>query len=92
MLLDTREVCGFADFFVICSGESSRQLQAIYEEIEHVLKKDGISPNHREGTLDSGWILLDYGDVIAHIFTPFEREHYKLGDFWGLAKPLVRIQ
>ena len=92
LLLDTREVCGFADFFVICSGESSRQLQAIYEEIGHVLKKDGILPRRREGTLDSGWLLLDYGDVIVHIFAPFEREYYKLDDLWSLAKPLVRIQ
>ena len=90
--MDTREVCGFADFFVICSGESSRQLQTIYDEIGHVLKKDGILPRRREGTLASGWLLLDFGDVIVHIFAPSEREYYKLDDLWSQAKPLVRIQ
>jgi len=92
LLLDTREVCSFSDFFVICSGESSKQLQAISEEIGHVLKREGILPRRHEGTLDSGWLLLDYGDVIVHIFAPLEREYYKLDDLWSQAKPLVRIQ
>ncbi len=92
VLLDTREVCSFADYFVICSGGSSKQLQAIYEEIGHVLKREGVLPNHREGTLDSGWLLLDYGDVIVHIFASLEREYYRLDELWNQAKALVRIQ
>jgi len=68
VLLDARGVCSFADYFVICSGESPRQLQSIYDEVEHVLKREGVSPHHFEGTMDSGWMLLDYGDVIVHIF------------------------
>ena len=77
---------------MICSGESERQIKTIYEEVEHVLKKEGISPHHREGTLDSGWLLLDFGDVIIHIFAPSEREYYQLDELWSEAIPVVRIQ
>ena len=92
VLLDARGVCSFADYFVICGGETQRQIKAIYEEIEHALKKEGILPHHREGTLDSGWLLLDFGDVIVHIFAPFEREYYQLTELWSEAIPIVRIQ
>ena len=91
-LLDVREVCSFTDYFVICSGESDRQIQAIYDEVEHILKKQGILPHHREGNTDSGWLLFDFGDVIVHIFTPFEREYYQLDKLWSRAIPIVRIQ
>ena len=92
MLLDTREVCSFADYFVICTGETERQIKTIYEEVEHLLKRGGVLPHHREGTLDSGWLLLDFGDVIVHIFAPFEREYYQLDELWHEATPVVRIQ
>lgn len=90
-LLDTRGVCGFADFFVIVSGDSARQLDAISDEIAQSLKKDGMVPLHREGTAASGWILLDYGDIIVHIFSSAEREYYKLDERWSTAKSLVRM-
>ncbi len=92
VLLDTRGVCSFADYFVICSGEAERQIKAIFDEVEHVLKRAGVSPHHREGTLDSGWLLLDFGDVIVHIFAPSEREYYQLGELWSEAALVVRIQ
>lgn len=92
VLLDTRQVCSFADYFVICSGDSARQLQTISDEIEHALKKEGILPGHFEGTTDSGWMLLDYGDVIVHIFGAPEREFYKLEKMWSEATPVLRIQ
>ena len=76
----------------MCSGESERQIKAIYDEIEQVLKKEGIMPHHREGKLDSGWLLFDYGDVIIHIFSPAEREFYQLSELWSQAVPVVRIQ
>ena len=92
MLLDAQGVCSFADYFVICSGESERQIQAIYDEVMHILKKEGVLPHHAEGAVDSGWLLLDYGDVIVHIFAPFEREYYQLDKLWDQAIPIVRIQ
>ena len=92
MLLDARGVCSFADYFVMCSAQSSRQIEAIYNEIMHSLKSEGLLPHHREGTVDSGWILLDYGDVIIHIFAPTERDYYQLDELWSQASPVVRIQ
>lgn len=92
MLLDTRKVCSFADYFVICTGESERQLRAIYEEVEHILKKERVLPLHHEGAIDSGWLLLDYGDVIVHIFSTSEREFYQLDRLWGQADLVLRIQ
>ncbi len=92
MLLDARGVCSFADYFVMCSAQSSRQIDAIYNEIMHSLKSEGLLPNHREGTVDSGWMLLDYGDVIIHIFAPAERDYYQLDELWSQARPVVRIQ
>ncbi|MBI4302856.1 MAG: ribosome silencing factor [Chloroflexi bacterium] len=92
VLLDVRPLSTFADFFVICTGESERQLRAIYEEIEHVLKKEGVVPYRHEGTTDSGWVVLDYSDVVIHIFAPFEREYYKLDELWPKAIPVVTIQ
>ena len=91
-MLDARGICNFADFFVICNGDSRRQIQAIYDEVEHTLKKEGILPLHHEGTIDSGWLLLDFGNVIVHIFAPFEREYYQLDKLWSRATPVIRIQ
>jgi len=92
VLLDARKVCSFADYFVICSGESERQIKTIYEEVEHVLKNEGVLPHHREGTLDSGWLLIDFGDVIVHIFASFERDYYQMDELWSEATTIVRIQ
>ena len=92
MLLDAQGVCSFADYFVICSGDSERQMQAIYDEVGHTLKKEGILPNHHEGTVNSGWLLLDFGNVIVHIFAPLEREYYQLDKLWSRATPIIRIQ
>ena len=77
---------------MICSGESRRQVKTIYDEVEHTLKKEGVLLHHHEGTLDSGWLLLDFSDVIVHIFAPIEREYYQLGELWSEAIPVVRIQ
>ena len=92
MLLDVREICSFADYFVICNGDTARQIEAIRDEMGHALKKEGILPHHCEGTVDSGWFLLDYGDVIVHVFASFEREYYQLDKLWSQAIPIVRIQ
>jgi len=77
---------------VICNGDSERQIQAIFDEVAHTLKRAGIKPHHYEGTVDSGWLLLDFGDVIVHIFAPFEREYYQLDKLWSQAIPIIRIQ
>jgi ribosome-associated protein len=92
VLLDVRDLCSFADYFVICAGDSQRQTRTILEEIEFSLKKEGVLPHHQEGGLDSGWLLLDYGDVIVHIFSVEERDYYNLDELWHEAKAVLRIQ
>ena len=92
LLLDIRNVASFADYFVIASGTANRQIQAIIEAVEQAVKAEGVKPIGREGKPDSGWVLLDYGDVIVHIFAPEEREFYDLEGLWHTATPVVRIQ
>ncbi len=92
VLLDTSQTCFFTDYFVICSGESDRQIEAILEGISKALKKEGITPHHHEGDIDSGWVLLDFGAVIVHIFAPPERDYYQLEELWSRATPTVRAQ
>ena len=91
VLLDVREICTFADYFVICSGESDRQVKAIVDAISQYMKKERIKPNHEEGTAESGWILLDFGDVIVHVFSSVERDYYQLDQFWEKAATKLRI-
>ena len=90
-MLDIRQTSSFADYFVICSAESNRQMQAVCDEIESVLGKEGINVYRREGNLDSGWMLLDFGEVIVHVFAPSQREYYELERLWSKGTPVVRI-
>ena len=92
LLLDIRELSSFADFFVILTAESRRQMDALAQDVVQQLKQSGSALHHREGGLDSGWLLLDFGDVIAHLFAPQEREYYRLEERWSRAKQIVRIQ
>jgi ribosome-associated protein len=92
VLLDVSKICTFADYFVICSGDSARQLSAIGDEVEHTLRDLGERPIHHEGTASSGWMLYDYADVLVHIFGPDERKFYQLDELWNQATPVIRIQ
>ncbi len=92
VLLDVRELCSFADYFVICAGDNQRQIRTIYDEIQQELKKESVRPHHHEGTPDSGWLLIDYGDVIVHIFDTAQRDFYKLDELWDKARMVLRIQ
>ena len=92
LMLDIRNVTGFADFFVIVTAESSRQMEAVSEDVQESLKREGASLHHREGNVASGWLLLDFGDVIVHVFAPEEREFYQLEELWARGQEIVRIQ
>ncbi|MFC2020122.1 ribosome silencing factor [Chloroflexota bacterium] len=92
VLLDGQGVLSFTDYLVICSGDSSRQVAAIYDEIKRLLKQEDVSVHHNEGTVDSGWLLLDLGDVMVHIFSQAEREYYQLDELWSKATTVLRIQ
>ena len=91
LMLDIRGASDFVDFFVLLTAESRRQLNALAEDIQVSLKKQGALLHHREGTVESGWILLDFGDLIVHVFGPEEREYYGLEQVWSRALPVVRF-
>lgn len=90
VLLDLRDIASFTEFFLICTGASARQVQAISNAIEDTLRKDGKRPLHIEGYSSAEWILLDYGDFIVHIFSPASRRFYDLERLWRDA-PRVEI-
>jgi ribosome-associated protein len=93
VLLDIRRVSLLADYFVICSGASERQVRAIVDGVlEKVKKETGIVPLSVEGGASSGWVLVDYGSVIVHIFAPSLREYYSLEKLWSEATMVVRVQ
>jgi ribosome-associated protein len=82
--LDLRAVAGYTDFFVICSGNTDRQTKAIHDAIHLGLKKDhGLLPQRVEGVAEARWILMDYLDVVVHVFTPDTRAFYRLETLWG---------
>ncbi len=92
-MLDLRLISPIADYFVICSGTSERQLETLDREIVDQLRKgERIRPRQREGTAASGWILLDYGDVVVHLFSPSQRDFYRLEELWAEAPTVVRVQ
>ena len=92
VLLDMRAVSYIADYFVICRGRVDRQVEAIVEELGMQLKQHNVQPWHIEGVATSGWMLIDYGSVVVHIFTPAERAYYELEHLWRDAQVVLRIQ
>lgn len=76
-------VSDFTDYFLICSGNSQRQVQAISDAILETLKKEGVRPFHVEGQQGGNWVLIDYGDLVAHVFQPEPREFYGLERLWA---------
>jgi ribosome-associated protein len=86
-VIDLRGIVSYTDFFVICSGNTERQTKAIHDAIYEDLKHadERLLPRRTEGEREARWILLDYLDVVAHIFTPDAREYYRLEQLWGEA-------
>jgi ribosome-associated protein len=91
VMLDIRQLANFADYFVIMSAGSRRQLEALQEDLVAALKESGVFLHRREGTADSGWVLLDYSDVIIHLFGAEERDYYRLDQLWSGAAQVVRV-
>jgi ribosome-associated protein len=91
VLLRTAEVTTMADYFVIASGRSDRQVQALSKAIVDELRDEGIKPLGIEGQSSARWVLLDYGSVIVHLFAPEEREYYGLERLWNTATQVVRL-
>lgn len=85
-VLDLRKGAAFTDFFIICTGANTRQVQAIAEGVRDALAKKGTKPSLIEGLDRSEWVLVDYFDFVLHVFTPSTREFYALDRLWGDAE------
>jgi ribosome-associated protein len=85
-VLDLRRGAAFTDFFLICTGQTVRQVNAIVDAIEEALRKAKRKPSHTEGYRGAEWVLLDYFDFVVHVFTPDTREFYALERLWGSAE------
>jgi ribosome-associated protein len=84
--LDLRGIIGYADYFVVCSGNTERQTKAIHDAIYEGMKHEhGVVPRRVEGLPEARWILMDYLDVVVHVFTPELRRYYRLEQLWGEA-------
>jgi ribosome-associated protein len=90
--MDLHGLATFADYFVFCSGTSDRMLQALAEAAVESVHKRYQLPARTEGRPQDGWILVDFGDVIVHLFSPDRRNYYRLEELWGQGKILLRVQ
>ena len=91
-MLDMQGVSPLADYFILCSAESTPQFKAILDEVDQQAKAAGGRRKHVEGEPASGWVLLDYGTVVVHVFDPDVRTYYDLEGLWSEARLVVRIQ
>ncbi len=88
-VLELEAVSDFTDHFLICSGSSSRQVQAIADAVERRLRDGGVRPLHIEGARQGRWVLMDYGEFIVHIFDPERRDYFRLEDIWSDAPDIT---
>jgi ribosome-associated protein len=91
VVLDLQGLSGIADYFLIGSARSTTQADTVAEAVRLALKAHGVRPRHAEGSAESGWLLLDYGDVVVHVFLEATRDYYALERLWGDA-PLVSVE
>jgi ribosome-associated protein len=90
-LIDISRTASFTDFFVIATAQSPLQFSALQDYLEKEFLPDGVELRHREGSGDNGWMLLDFGDLIVHVFSPDQRSYYRLEELWGRTSPVVRF-
>lgn len=92
LLLDLTGLTIIADHFVIATGESARQLNAMAQDLKQQLKEDlSLMPLAVEGTAESGWVLMDYGNLVVHLFSEAQRERYRLEELWSQARTVLRM-
>lgn len=94
LILDLQEITTVTDYFVICTAASARQLDALQGAIQTAVKQWGPSlvSGRKEGTPESGWVLMDYNSVVVHLFSPEMRDYYRLEDLWKAARVVTHIQ
>lgn len=92
LLLDLQALAPFTDYFIIASCLNPRHMRAVAEAVEEAMDKAQVPVLHREGTPEAGWLLLDFGDIIVHLFTQPVRDHYGLDQLWSAAPTVLRVQ
>ena len=92
LLLDIHEIASFTDYFVICTGTSNRMLDSLAKGVLESTKKELGINGREEGQSQEGWLLVDFGDVVVHIFSPEQRDYYRLEQLWERGKTLLRLQ
>lgn len=92
LLLDIKDVASFTDYFVICNGSSDRMLDALAKGVAEATKQDYKKKRRVDGKAMEGWLVMDYGDVVVHLFAPDMRTHYDLEELWSDGKVLLKVQ
>jgi ribosome-associated protein len=92
VLLDVTGITSFTDYFIICDGSSTRLLNALAESLDRAARTEFSLHSRIEGKSDDGWILLDMGDIVVHLFSPDQRKYYNLDELWNTGKVIVKFQ
>lgn len=92
LLIDIQGVASFADYFILCSGTSDRMLDSLADAVLETAKKDHRLNGKQEGQAQTGWVLVDLGDVVIHLFSPDQRDYYRLEELWNQGRVLLRLQ
>jgi ribosome-associated protein len=91
-LLDIKDVASFTDYFVLCTGTSDRMLDALAEAALEAVRKRHRKHGRKQGEAREGWMVVDYGDVVVHLFSPDQRDYYGLEEFWREGRVLLKLQ
>ena len=91
-MLDLKDIASFTDYFVICNGTSDRMLDALADTVMEEMRKHYKKKGRKEGESRDGWLVVDYGDVVVHLFSPDQRRYYNLEELWSEGKVLLRVQ
>lgn len=91
LLIDIHDISDFSDYFIICSGTSDRMLNNLAEDVKQYLKQNYKFMGNLEGEAQDGWILIDFGQIIVHLFSTNRREYYRLEELWGHGNVLLRL-
>ncbi|HAD06686.1 MAG TPA: ribosome silencing factor [Anaerolineaceae bacterium] len=92
LLMDIQDIATFTDYFILCSGSSERMIESLADAVLENVKKEFQMIGKKEGYAQGGWVLVDLGDVIVHLFSPEQREYYRLEELWSHGKILLRLQ
>ncbi len=90
--MDIQDIATFTDYFILCSGTSERMIESLADAVLENVKKEFQMIGKKEGYAQGGWVLVDLGDVIVHLFSPEQREYYRLEELWSQGKILLRLQ